>query len=196
MTPAGAAQNQPASERLSPVPDLLYSQIPALQRGEGLVVVEAPPGSALRGAGLQQHDILLRADQTPVREAQELQKLLAAARKDRPAHLTILRAGKLRTLTVPQLDADATEVAKAWIKQGGPPQVTVEAEKLQNGNLKVVFSYAGTSGKLEQVTCSGSLPEIETQVQKLSTANTLPAPVQDMMDVALRRIRVAYTEKR
>jgi hypothetical protein len=76
------------------------------------------------------------------------------------------------------------------LKPGGPPAVDVEAKRLEGGKLQITFMYYSQgTGKLERVRCSGSLAEIENEVRVLGEQNRMPARVQDLVDVALRRIR-------
>jgi hypothetical protein len=106
--------------------------------------------------------------------------------------LVLLRGGKQATLLVDlAAGAEADQhLVKGVLKAGGPPAVTVEARPLQQGKLRVTFTYySDGSGKLEQVTCSGSLGEIEAEVRSLGEQNRISPRLQDLIDVALKRIR-------
>jgi C-terminal processing protease CtpA/Prc len=175
--------------RLTPIPDLLYEHLPRLKRGEGVVVEHVQPGSPAARAGLRRHDVLLSCDGRPLRGADDVGRLGTG----RPVALVLLRGGKETTLevtlTVPP--ARPGDVVKGAIKPGGPPAVTVEAQRLEGGRLQITFSYySHGTGKLERVTCSGSLGDIENEVRELGKQNKMPSRVQDLVDVALRRIRV------
>ena len=62
----------------------------------------------------------------------------------------------------------ASDSPRAALKRVGPPAVSVEAQRLEGDRLQITFTYyAHGTGKLEQVKCSGSLSQIEGEVQKL-----------------------------
>jgi hypothetical protein len=56
------------------------------------------------------------------------------------------------------------------------------------GKLKVVITY-NSNGKLVDVTCTGSLAEIEAEVRQLGEQKGVPPPVQELADAAIKRIR-------
>jgi len=76
------------------------------------------------------------------------------------------------------------------LKPVGPPAVDVEAQRLESGKLQITFTYYQGTGKLERVKCSGSITDIETAVRVLGKQNRMPSRVQDLVEVALRHIRV------
>jgi hypothetical protein len=81
-------------------------------------------------------------------------------------------------------------VVKGALKPGGPPALSVYAKNLSTGRLSVTFTYfSNTNSKLEQLKCSGSLPEIEEQVRVYGERNSMPAAVQDLFEAALQRLR-------
>jgi hypothetical protein len=170
--------------RLGPVPEVLYTHLPSLPRGQGAVVEALTRNSTLAQAGLRRYDIVLTLDGTTIHSPKHFVETLSAARPDQVHRLGLLRAGRPMTLTLP-----AAEMPKSVLKPGGPPAVAIEAQPLQGGKLKVRLVYYSQSGKLQQVSCSGSLSEIEQQVRQLGRQNQMPARVQDLVDVALRRIR-------
>jgi hypothetical protein len=178
-----------AGARLGPVPEVLYAQMPALPRGQGVVVEDVESSSVLARAGLRRLDILLTLDRKAIPDGKRFAAMLAAARPETPHRLGLLRAGRPLTLALTLPGPEMTAIPKSVLKPGGPPAVSVEAQPLRDGKLRVNFAYYSSAGKLQQVSCSGSLKEIEQQVRQLGQQNQMPARVQDLMDVALRRLR-------
>jgi S1-C subfamily serine protease len=71
-------------------------------QGKGLRVVEVMPGSPAAQAGLRTGDVLLDAGRRPVRDAQELQKLLFTEAIGRSLPITVYRNGaKVDVIAVP-----------------------------------------------------------------------------------------------
>jgi hypothetical protein len=173
--------------RLGPIPELLYTHLPALPRGRGVVVEHIQAGSVLGQAGLRRYDVLLACDGVAIRDGKHCSEMLSEAR---PHRLLLFRAGRQMTLALGQPNPEPNPVPKSVLKPGGPPAVAVEAQPLEKGKLKVSFVYYSHTGKLERVTCSGSLNQIETEVRQLGEQRRMPARVQDLVDVALKRIRV------
>jgi membrane-associated protease RseP (regulator of RpoE activity) len=183
----------PLGMRLSAVPELLYDQIPQLKRGEGAVVEEVQPGSAAAQAGFRRHDIVLSYRGQTVRSADHFYELIRSSPADHGVALVLLRGGQTTPLevTLAQTAAAGLNSPRAMLKSVGPPAVNVEAQRLEGGKLQVTFIYYSQgTGKLERVKCSGSIAEIENEVRELGKQNRMPSRVQDLVDVALRRIRV------
>jgi hypothetical protein len=175
---------------LGPVPEVLYAQLPTLPRGRGVVVEDVKNDCPLAQRGVRKHDILLSLDGTALRDGMHLARLLAGP-GEAPRRLNLFRGGRPQTVTLGPTPVELVAQPKGMLKAGGPPAVSVEAEPLKHGKLKVVFTfYSSNSGKLEQVTCSGSLSEIEQEVRDQGTKKGMPPQVQDLVDVALKRMRV------
>jgi hypothetical protein len=190
--------NETMGMRLGPVPALLFEHLPGLKRGTGLVVEQIQSNCAAATGGVRIHDILLAYDGHPIRSRDQFCSLVRGIQPARDLPLVLLRGGKEITLQVrltctplPQPIAVFGNTAKGSIKAGGPPAINVEAERLPGDRLQVTFTYYSQgTGKLEQVQCSGSLTDIENEVRELGKQNRMPSRVQDLADVALRRIRV------
>jgi hypothetical protein len=197
VPPAGADGLAALGLRLGTLPDLLYAQLPQLKRRAGVVVERVLSESPAAQAGLRRHDILLSYGGKTIRGSEHFWQLLPAGPPEQPVPLVLLRGGREMTLEVTLTRAAVpappplTSLPKGVIKPGGPPAVNVEAQRVQSGKLKVTFTYYSQgTGKLERVTCSGSLTEIEDEVRELGRQNRMPSRVQDLADVALRRMRV------
>lgn len=81
---------------LEPLPELVKSQ---LTLEHGIVVHATLPDSPAAKAGLKTHDILLAANEQPLKEPVDLIDLLDKT-KDKAIKLTFLRAGKKETLDI------------------------------------------------------------------------------------------------
>jgi membrane-associated protease RseP (regulator of RpoE activity) len=172
---------------LLPVPEVLYAQLPQLPRNQGIVVEQIAAGSMAAKLNLQRHDVLMIYDGQPVRDPVQFQKLVRATKLDHKAPLVLLRGGKEMKLDVTLHTTEwAVSNVKGVIKPGGPPAVAIECTFLDGDKMQVVLGYyAEKSSKLQTVTCTGSLPEIENQVRE----QMLPNHIQELVDVAIKRLR-------
>jgi hypothetical protein len=187
---------------LTPVPELLYEQLPSLLHpGTGVVVERVLPMSAAEQTGLRRHDIVLSFHKKSVQNADHFARLLRAAPPDRKTTLVVLRGGKEVTLEAAGLStrllavADPAEPPKGLIKPGGPPAVHVVARPLDGGKMEITFTfYSEGKGKLDHLACTGSLDEIEVQLRMAGEQKRMPAPVRDLADATLKRIRTLKTQ--
>jgi hypothetical protein len=189
--PVSPTTPSPGGIQASAVPEILYEHLhaPGLKRGQGAVVELVVVDSPAYKAGLKRHDILISLDGTSIRDAEHLQRLLQKG-SARNAPLVLLRAGREMTLQVSFANTATDDQPKGLIKPGGPPAVNVEAQPLSGGKLRVTFTfYSEGKGKLDQVVCSGSLAEIQTEVQALNRDRRIPGRVQELIAVALKRLR-------
>ena len=207
LLPAARAQpsDDPGEEKgtylgvlISPVPEILYDQVPDLPRNQGVMVTHVLPESPASQAGLRRHDVLLEYNDDKVRDCEHFARLIRADRPDHKVKLGLLRAGRKETVEVtlalgPVLKIvqtnragarDVAEVPRGTAKSGGPPSVSVAATPLEGGKMRVTIEYyQDGTGRLRTVTCEGTPADIALEVQKL------PARVKNLADVALDRIR-------
>jgi hypothetical protein len=174
--------------QLAPVPEILYAQLPQLPRGQGVVVKQIGPDIPSGLSNLLRYDVLLSYDGEPLRDVDQLNRLAVTSKPDQKAPLVLLRAGKAMTYEVALNPRNPATVAKGVLKPGGPPAVAIECTFLDGGKMQIVLDYySEMNSKLERLTCNGSLPEIEQQVRDYQ----LPNRVQELVDVALKRLRMA-----
>jgi hypothetical protein len=183
---------------ISPVPDILYDQLPDLPRDQGVVVTHVLPDSPAAQAGLRRHDLLLAYNNDKIRDCEHFARLVRDDKADSKVKLELLRGGRRQTVEVtlalgPVLKIarsnraatkDGPEVPRGMAKTGAPPSVSVAATPLDGGKMKVTIEYyEEKSGRLTTATCEGTPTEIDTEVQKL------PSRVQSLANLALARIR-------
>ena len=198
QSPASVKTTPPLGISLGKVPDLLYDhlRLPNLKRGHGVVVYRIAPDSPAAGSGLEHNDIVLSCNGTQVQTGAQLVRLLKDTPPQSKMHVLLVRGGQetrvsLR-LTAPGSTGNAAAVPnpKALLKSDGPPKISVKAEPLAGGKLRITFLfYSEGKGKFDQVTCSGSFKEIQAQVHTLGRQNQIPPQIRELVDVALKRIR-------
>jgi membrane-associated protease RseP (regulator of RpoE activity) len=196
--PPGVAKTTPAlGISLGDVPELLYEhlRLPNMKRGQGVVIRKIAPDSPAAESGLQPSDIVLSCNGTQVHNGAQFVRLLQATAPEGKSHVLLVRAGKemrvrVRLAAPVGMSPPAPLLPKALIKPGGPPAVSVKAEPLDGGKLQITFHfYSDGKGKLDHVICSGSFKEIQAQVRTLGENNQIPPRIQELVDVALKRIR-------
>jgi membrane-associated protease RseP (regulator of RpoE activity) len=186
-----------AGAQVDCVPELLYQHLKVanLKPGQGLVVQYVLPGSPAARAGLRRYDILLSFGGTTIRDSDHFLRLVEAVGAGEKVPVALVRNGAEVKLQVCLALAEAASspleasLAKGVIKPDGPPAVSVAAESLGDGNMRVTFIYSDGTGKLKHLTREGSLPAIEQQVRDLNASNEISAEVRELLDVALKRLR-------
>ncbi len=181
---------------ISPVPEVLYDQVPDLPRGLGVVVTHVLPDSPAAKAGIRRNDVLLAYDGQKIRDCEHFARLIQADKPDRKVRLTLLRGGREIVieatlelgiaLRVVQNNkpAPADTGPRGTAKAGSPPAVSVSATPLENSKLRITVDYyLEDTGRLKSVSFEGTLEEIENEVRHL------PPRVTNSTQLALQRIR-------
>jgi hypothetical protein len=173
--------------RLGPVPEIAYAHLPQVPRGEGLVVEQIGSEAPANLGELKRFDILLSYDGKALKDVDQFNRLVLAAKLNQKAPLKLVRAGKEMTLDIALNTGELTvNTLKGAIKPGGPPAVAIECTFLGGDKLQIMLAYySEKNSKLETVTCSGSLSEVEQQVRDYQ----LPNAVQELVEVAFKRLR-------
>lgn len=196
---AGSVKTTPAlGISVGAVPDVLYDhlRLPNLKRGHGIVIHRIAPDSPAAGSGLERNDIVLTCNGTAIQTEDQLVRVLQAATPPTRTHVLLIRGGQEMRVSL-RLSAlqEASNPTippnpKGLLKPDGPPAISVKAEPLDGGKLEITFKYySDGKGKLDQVTCRGSFKEIEAQVRTMGQKNQIPPRIQELVDVALKRIR-------
>jgi C-terminal processing protease CtpA/Prc len=181
--------------KLGKVPEILYAQVPLLPKDQGILVEAVEPHSPAWRGGLRKFDVIVSLDAKPAADAKGLDDKLQHAKAGQNVEVTLFRAGREMVLA---FDAHRKEMTpeneyltpKGFIKPGGPPAVTIQLQPMDKGRLNLVLSfYSNNSGKMERLAYNGQLEDIEHQIQTDTRAQRLPERVQDLVEVALRRVR-------
>ncbi|MEQ8846926.1 PDZ domain-containing protein [Botrimarina sp.] len=106
----------------SPVPEELRAQI-AIDGDHGVLVRTVAPDGPAAQAGLQQYDIILRANGEPIEDLAELAEIVGEQGENGgQIAIDLLRRGQQKTITVEPierpLDAQATAPARGWDRRG------------------------------------------------------------------------------
>ncbi len=160
--------------------------------GTGVTVYHVLPESPAAHAGLRRDDVLLRYDDQTIRDCEHLVDLIRKDAPYRKVMLTLRRDGKelpvAVTLTLgPTLryaqGGQAEPLANTGVaKPNGPAPVSVSAEPLGQGKMRVTVEYYDEKeGRWRTLT--GDLDRVET------TCQVLPPRERELVGVALRRLR-------
>jgi len=177
------------------VPDFLYTHVPQLPKNQGILVEDVNQNSSAWLGGLRRYDVILSVDAKPMFQVQDAEEKLRTLKPDQSVEMSIFRGGREMILS---FDAHRKQNAaeneyltpKGFLKRGGPPAVTIQFQPLEEGKLNFLLSfYSDQSGKLERLTYTGQLGDIEKQIQTDAKSQRLPDRVQDLVEVALKRVR-------
>jgi len=186
----------------APVPDVVYAQLPQLERARGVVVSYVLPDSPAAKAGLRRNDILLQYDDHKVRDCEQLALLIRDDTPNRSVRLKYLRAGKEETaeatlikgpiLRIAQKGAgNADSEPRGTVKAGNPDAVDIAATPLGGDRMKLSIDYFDAkSGRYRTFLCTGTLDEIEKQLADLPDQE-----VQKLVKTALKRLREPVARK-
>jgi hypothetical protein len=192
----GQTPDAPWGLKLGKVPEVLYAQIPQLPKNQGVLVETVVPQSPAWRGGLRRFDVIVSLDAQPCTDPKILDEKLRRLQPGQGGNATIFRAGHEMGLA---FDANRKENAreseyltpKGLIKPAGPPAVTIQLQPMENGRLSLVLTfYSDNSGKMERLAYNGRLGDIEQQIQTDARVKRLPDRVKDLVDVALKRVRV------
>ncbi len=170
-----------------PVPKTISNTIPPLHKGTGLLINAVDMDSAAAKIGLKQADVVLSYGNTSVKDVKHLANLLWSTPPGENSKFQVYRDGK--TVAIPYiLKASDLPTAASLIKPSGPPAVNLEVVPLVDDKMKITFIYyAGGSAKLQTLVCEGTVNDIAGQIK--SHKSEIPGQVQDLMDVAVERLR-------
>src|SRR5262245_23625556 len=154
--------------KLSAVPEVVVAHLPDLPAGKGAWVERVDPKSPAYQGGLRKHDIIVRVAEDAVLSARHCAEKLAKVKSGDSIELTIFRGGQEMTIAISGLAEEGNSkvysTPKSFLKPGGPPAVSVQCQPKDNGKLDItILYYANNSGKLDSLSLSGALGDIETE---------------------------------
>jgi hypothetical protein len=178
--------------KLGKVPEVLYAQVPRLPKNQGILVEAVEPNSPAWRGGLRPFDVIISLDARPSVDSRAAMDKLHALKPGQSVVLGLLRAGREMLLAFDgHRKEDVGRAPKALFKPGGPPTVTIQLQPTDNGEINLTLSYySDNSGKMEQRAYMGPLGHIEQQIQVDAHEKRLPDRLQDLVEVALQRVRV------
>jgi len=185
--PAVSSPSELLGATLTEVPDVLYAHVLTLPKGKGLLIDAVGKNSVAEKIGLHRHDVIVNYGNKSVQDVKQLASLLWSTPPGTNNQFIVVRAGK--TKLIPYVLKAADLPAASLIKPSGPPAVNLEVAPLENDRMKITFTYyAGGMSKLHSFTCEGTVDEIALQLNKQRA--TFPGQVQELLDVAVERIRM------
>jgi len=195
---APAVQAEPAKGYLGVtidrVPDSLRAQLAdAVPPEQGVLVQQVMDDSPAQKAGVQPFDILLQYNDQKLFSPEQLTRLVGSDTSGQPAKLTIVRGGKISTVTVTLGKTEARETAQ-WLpgpqlvpppfhgihqhpgtQPGAQPEQSSEAnwesfdvlslEKLKGDQYKAVIGYLASDGSHKRMEFKGTRDEIRQKIQ-------------------------------
>lgn len=181
-----------------PIPEALLDHLPQLPREGGVMITHVLPNSPASAAKLQRHDILLQYNDVKIRDCNHFAELISSDRPEHTVNLGLIRKGKATQAKVILKLGPVLRIAKGTArgkgdgpgpntvaKEKGPDKLSVTAEPMDGNRMKVVFEfYQKGTGKLRQITCSGTPTTIDEQVKEL-----LPSRFQTLANAAIKRLR-------
>jgi hypothetical protein len=157
--------------------DVLVSHL-TLPGAHGVLVTQVLPDSPAARSALQRGDILLRYNETPIRDCQDFARLIQSDKPDNKVKLGIKRDSQESTVEATLVLGPALHVAPGYsFSKPGPadeprgfskPQssVSVSAAPLEGGKLKVVIEYY-QKDRLRTLTCQGDDDEVNARLLDL-----------------------------
>jgi hypothetical protein len=152
----------------------------------GVLVTHVLPDSPAARAGVRRHDVLLRYDETPIRDCRHFVALIQGDRPGRKVSLTLSRDGREEKVEATLAEGPALRNAQA---PRALPSVSVAATPLEDGKMKVTIVYQSEGRKPQKVVCQGASADIDGEVNKL------PPRERGLVRAALERIRRVSTKQ-
>ena len=151
----------------------------------GVVITHVLPGSPAEKAQVRIGDVLVRYDQTTIRDAEHLAQLIRADKPDRKIALVVQREQRLRLTDVTLALGPALKLSPG--KQASDPRattsaVTVYAAPIEGGKMRLTIEYQPVGGKKKTVTCEGAGSDLADAVKKL------PQRERNLVRIAIQRL--------
>ena len=158
----------------------------------GVVITHVLPGSPAEKAQVRIGDVLVRYDQTTIRDAEHLARLIRADEPDHKIALVVQRGQRLRLTDVTLALGPALKLSPP--KQGPEPKtstpaVTVYAAPIEGGKMRLTIEYRPVGGKKKTVTCEGAGSELAEAVEKL------PQRERNLVRIAIQRLNTLNDPK-
>ena len=158
----------------------------------GVVITHVLPGSPADEAKVHNGDVLLRYDQTTIRDADHLARLIRADKPGRKIALVVQRGPRLRLTDVTLALGPALKlspVEQPVDPKATTPAVTVYASPLEGGRMRLTIEYQPAGGKKKTVTCDGTGPDLADAVEKL------PPRERNLVRIAIERLNTLNEPK-
>lgn len=182
----GPAKETYLGLKVEKVPQALHSQLPALPKGEGLLIDQVTKGSPAEKSGLQANDILVSFNDQKITSPEQLVKLVRHEKSGKEVSVGLIRAGKSMTSKVtlaetkmlphqdnPRIfrftpDKRMSEAFKDFdAKTDGSGWKTFDAMKLtrtDDTHWRAEIEYRDTAGKKESRVFTGTREEIRKDI--------------------------------
>lgn len=182
-----------------PIPPSLRAHLPKLPPDGGVLITHVLPQSPAAGVELKRHDILLRFDNTQIRDGLHLAKLIQNNEPGETVTLALMHHGQVKTtkvklglgpilLTDPRgtsRNAGNSDLKPGIAKKGRPDELSVSAIPMDGNCMAVTFEfYQENKGRYRKVICSGTPDMIDQQI-----VDRLPKPVQSLANHAVEHLR-------
>ena len=144
---------------------------PRPKASPGVILTHILPGSPAEKAQMRIGDILLRYDQTTIRDAEHLARLIRADKPDRKIALVTERDQRLRLTDVTLALGPVLKLSppkRAADPKATTPAVTVYAAPLEGGKMRLTIEYQPVGGTKKTVTCEGAGAELAQAVEKMT----------------------------
>ena len=158
----------------------------------GVVITHVLPGSPAEKAQMRIGDVLVRYDQTTIRDTEHLAQLIRADKPDHKIALVVQREQRLRLTAVTLALGPALKLSpgkQAPDPKATTPGVTVYAAPLEGGKMRLTIEYQPVGGKKKTITCEGAGSELAEAVEKL------PQRERNLVRIAIQRLNTLNEPK-